>query len=61
MTTGVTLSFLPLEVYEFCVHPTLVKALVILINVAVVIYLVFEIRRRRANARSPAPIRESAP
>src|SRR4051812_37693041 len=59
MTTGVTLSFLPLEVYEFCLHPTLVKAVVILINVAVVIYLVFEIRRRRQSSQSPAPTPES--
>ena len=49
MTTGVTVSFLPLEVYELIKHPSGTKVLVTLINVAVVIYLVLEIRRRRAN------------
>ena len=61
MTTGVTTSFLPLEVYEFCVHPTVVRAIVILINVAVVVYLVLEIRRRRASSRSPATPSAAAP
>jgi len=49
MTTGVTISFLPFEVYELLVHPSAVKALVTLTNVAVVIYLLLEIRERRAN------------
>ena len=64
MTTGVTTSFLPLEVYELWVHPSWVKAIVILINVAVVIYLLLEIRRRRASLRPPAvaeaPVPESS-
>ncbi|HEY1534384.1 MAG TPA: DUF2127 domain-containing protein, partial [Polyangiaceae bacterium] len=51
MTTGVTVSFLPIEAYEFCKHPSLVRAVVTLINVAVVVYLVLEIRRRRAQER----------
>jgi uncharacterized membrane protein (DUF2068 family) len=59
MTTGVTASFLPLEAYELIRHPSIVKALVILINVVVVIYLVFEIRRERqhklAGPRDPEP------
>jgi uncharacterized membrane protein (DUF2068 family) len=52
MTTGVTVSFLPIEAYEFFKHPSLVKAVVTLINVAVVVYLVLEIRRRRSQARA---------
>jgi uncharacterized membrane protein (DUF2068 family) len=52
MTAGVTTSFLPLEVYELVVHPSLLKALVILANVAVVVYLVLEIRKERALRRS---------
>jgi uncharacterized membrane protein (DUF2068 family) len=51
MTTGVTVSFLPIEVYEMSAHPSAMKAVVTLINVAVVIYLVMEIRRRRVNAQ----------
>jgi uncharacterized membrane protein (DUF2068 family) len=55
MTTLVTVSFLPIEAYELIKHPSVVKALVTLINVAVVIYLVFEIRRRRrSQARAAA-------
>jgi len=60
MTTGVTTSFLPLEVYEFCVHRSAVKAIVIVINIAVVVYLVLEIRRRRAGSRA-ALDRSAAP
>jgi len=51
MTAGVTVSFLPIEVYELSAHPSATKALVTLINLAVVIYLVMEIRRRRENAQ----------
>jgi uncharacterized membrane protein (DUF2068 family) len=51
MTAAVTMSFLPIEAYEFIAHPSAMKALVTLINIAVVIYLLFEIRRRRANAQ----------
>jgi uncharacterized membrane protein (DUF2068 family) len=47
MTTGVTVSFLPIEGYEMLEHPSRVKALVLLINVGVVLYLLLEIRRRR--------------
>jgi uncharacterized membrane protein (DUF2068 family) len=52
MTTFVTLSFLPIEAYELIHHPTGAKVVVILINVAVVVYLVLEIRRRRAREAS---------
>ena len=48
MTAGVTTSFLPLEAYELIVHPSIVKAVVIALNIAVVAYLVLEIRRERA-------------
>ena len=52
MTTGVTISFLPIEAYEFVTHPNLVKALVTLVNIAVVSYLVLEIRRRRRQEQA---------
>ena len=54
MTAGVTTSFLPIEAYELIVHPSLVKALLIAINVGVVVYLVQEIRKERA-LRAAAP------
>jgi uncharacterized membrane protein (DUF2068 family) len=48
LTAVVTTSFLPIEVYELISHPSALKTLLTLVNVAVVIYLVLEIRRRRA-------------
>jgi uncharacterized membrane protein (DUF2068 family) len=42
LTTG---SFLPLEVYEIFKHATLAKVILLLFNIAIVIYLVFELRR----------------
>jgi uncharacterized membrane protein (DUF2068 family) len=42
ITTG---SFLPLEVYEIIHHATVAKGVALVINIAVVVYLVWEIRR----------------
>jgi uncharacterized membrane protein (DUF2068 family) len=42
ITTG---SFLPLEVYEIIHHATFAKGLALVINIAVVVYLVRELRR----------------
>jgi uncharacterized membrane protein (DUF2068 family) len=59
MTTGVTTSFLPLEIYELVRHPSIAKTFVVLLNIAVVIYLVHEIRSERRHKqhgpRDPAP------
>ena len=40
-----TSSFLPLEVYELIHHATIAKSVALVINIAVVIYLVRELRR----------------
>jgi uncharacterized membrane protein (DUF2068 family) len=63
MTTGVTASFLPLEFYELFTHPSIVKAIVVLLNVAVVVYLVIEIRKERAarHAAKEAPAHVASP
>jgi uncharacterized membrane protein (DUF2068 family) len=61
MTAGVTASFLPLELYELIAHPSAVKAVVIVLNVAVVVYLVLEIRRERAFHKSAPRSTESNP
>ena len=62
LTATVTFSLLPIEVYELISHPSVLKTLLTLINVAVVIYLALQIRRRRTfehlraetrSARSP--------
>jgi uncharacterized membrane protein (DUF2068 family) len=42
ITTG---SFLPLELYEIIHHVTAAKIVALVINIAVVVYLVWEIRR----------------
>jgi uncharacterized membrane protein (DUF2068 family) len=41
-----TSSFLPLEVYELAKRASLAKGIVLLINIAVVVYLVIELRRK---------------
>lgn len=46
-----TSSFIPLEIYEIFRHANLTKVVVLLINVAVVWYLVLELRRRRGPER----------
>jgi uncharacterized membrane protein (DUF2068 family) len=40
-----TASFLPLEVYEIIHHATVAKGVALVINIAVVVYLVRELRR----------------
>jgi len=42
-----TSSFIPLEIYEIFHHPNITKVVVLLINAAVVGYLVLEVRRCR--------------
>jgi Predicted membrane protein (DUF2127) len=38
-------ALIPLEIYELVHHPTFRRALLLLVNLAVVAYLIFEIRR----------------
>jgi uncharacterized membrane protein (DUF2068 family) len=45
LTIVVTSSFLPLELYELFRHVSVAKSVALLINIAVVVYLVWEIRR----------------
>jgi len=48
-TIIVTGSFLPLEVYEFARHASVAKLLVILLNVAIIGYLVVRLRRENKD------------
>ena len=48
-TIIVTASFLPLEVYELIKHASIAKVLVILLNVAIVVYLVVHVQRRDSH------------
>ncbi len=45
MTVIVTVSFIPLEIYELVEDPTLAKVAVLLVNVAVLPYLLWRLRR----------------
>ncbi|HEV7860215.1 MAG TPA: DUF2127 domain-containing protein [Pyrinomonadaceae bacterium] len=44
LTIIITTSFIPLEVYELIEHFSITKIIVILINMAVVLYLIFRLR-----------------
>jgi uncharacterized membrane protein (DUF2068 family) len=44
MTIIITTSFIPLEIYELIEHFSFTKIIVILINLAVVLYLLFRLR-----------------
>ena len=48
LTIVSTASLLPLEIYEITKHVTTVKIGLLLINIAVVVYLVKEVRRTRS-------------
>lgn len=50
-TIIMTASLLPLELYELFEKFTAVRAVVILINAAIVVYLVVRLRRHRAQSR----------
>jgi uncharacterized membrane protein (DUF2068 family) len=48
-TVIITSSLVPLEVYEILRHPSAMKVVVLVLNVAIVVYLVVRIRRERAE------------
>jgi uncharacterized membrane protein (DUF2068 family) len=54
MTVITTSALIPFEIYEICVHPTWLKALAMVINVVVALYMVFRVRResREKHAES---------
>jgi uncharacterized membrane protein (DUF2068 family) len=50
-TVIITGSLIPFEVYEIHRHPTPIKILVLIINIAVVGYLLYRIRSERTGSR----------
>jgi len=50
MTTLVTASLIPLEIYENLFHPSIGKLVVLVANVAIVWYLIVQLRATRAPA-----------
>ena len=47
LTIVITASFIPLEIYELVEHPSVIKALVIVVNIAIVAYLVYCLHRNK--------------
>ena len=47
LTVIITSSLIPIEIYEIYRHPTAIKIAVLLINIAIVAYLVYRIRDKR--------------
>jgi uncharacterized membrane protein (DUF2068 family) len=50
-----TSSLVPLEIYEICRHPTAIRIVVLVINLAVVGYLLYRIRQESHDARTRRP------
>jgi|ERR1700680_5145512 uncharacterized membrane protein (DUF2068 family) len=48
-TVIITGSLVPIELYQIYLHPSLMKVLVLIINIAVVGYLVYRIRTERSD------------
>ncbi len=54
-TTIITGSLVPVEVYEIYRHPRLIKIVILIINIAVVVYLIYRIRNERHQLKHPTP------
>ena len=53
LTVIITGSLIPIEIYELYRHPSAVKVVVLLVNVAIVAYLIYRIRSRRKTSSHP--------
>ena len=51
LTLGITASFIPIEIYELVHHASALKAITLALNIAIVVYLVFKLRKQRAEDR----------
>jgi uncharacterized membrane protein (DUF2068 family) len=54
LTIIATASLIPFELWELVRFPTVTKAIVLIVNVAIVIYLWYLLKRGRRDAASPA-------
>jgi uncharacterized membrane protein (DUF2068 family) len=50
-TIIMTGSFIPLEIWELYRHTSEVRIIILIINVAIVVYLIYEVRRNRRRTR----------
>ena len=51
LTTIITSSLLPIEIYEIYKHPTSVKWGVLAVNLAIVVYMIYRIRSRQSLSK----------
>ena len=58
LTIVITISFIPLEIYEIAHHASIGKIVTLVLNVAVVVYLVLRVRHER-HQRHGGPSRPS--
>jgi uncharacterized membrane protein (DUF2068 family) len=54
-TIVITISFIPLEVYEIVHHASVAKVVALVLNIVVASYLIVRVRRDRAPERDPQP------
>jgi uncharacterized membrane protein (DUF2068 family) len=57
-TVVITASLVPVEIYEIYRHPSPIKILVLIVNIAVVVYLLYRIKhesRKPGDEAPPAP------
>jgi uncharacterized membrane protein (DUF2068 family) len=60
-TVIITSSLVPIEIYEIFHHPTAIKILVLVINIAVVAYLLYRIRSERRTSSKDVMTRMTRP
>jgi uncharacterized membrane protein (DUF2068 family) len=51
LTVIITSSLIPIEIYEIHRHPTPAKVVVLVLNVAIVVYLLYRIRSPRSHSK----------
>jgi uncharacterized membrane protein (DUF2068 family) len=54
LTSIITASFIPIEIYAVARHSTIPRITLLLVNVLVVVYLVFRLGQRKNSGASPA-------
>jgi uncharacterized membrane protein (DUF2068 family) len=59
-TVIITSSLVPVEIYEIHRHPTAVKVVVLALNLAVVVYLIYHIRTQQAAPSFPSREKNSS-
>jgi len=52
LTVIITSSLAPVEIYEICRHPSWAKVMVLALNAAIVVYLIYHMRSRRHECGS---------